>query len=85
MSEERFSNPEGSSYRGGCGRTVLGGNCGCDPSGSLEYGEGDARCPAGEEVPRLKKLMARGCKAKSRPQDRMKGREEGSVESSAME
>lgn len=33
----------------------------------------------------MKKLMARGCKAKSRPQDRIKGREEGSVESSAVQ
>ncbi len=70
-SEERFSNPEGSSYRDGGGRTFLGGKCGCDTSGSLAYGEGDARCPApGEADPRLKKLMARSCKEESGPQNR---------------
>ena len=83
-SEERFSNPEGSSYRGGCGRTDLGGNCGCDPSGSLEYGEGDARCPlAGEPDPRLKKLITLGFKAKSRPQNQLM-ESERNVESCAV-
>lgn len=61
---EGFSNPEGSSYRDEGGRTFLGGKCGCEPSGSLEYGEGDARCPAGgvDVDPRLKKLMTSSCK-----------------------
>ena len=68
-SMERFSNPEGSSYRDGGGRTFLGGKCDCDASGSLAYGEGDARCPVpGEEDPRLKKLMA-GCKENPGPQN----------------
>jgi len=67
---ERFSNPEGSSYRDGGGRTFLGGKCDCDASGSLAYGEGDARCPVpGEEDPRLKKLMAGSCKEKPGPQN----------------
>ena len=58
-STERFSNTEGSSYRDGGGRTFLGGKCGCETSGSLVYGEGDARCPVtGGVDPRLKKLMA---------------------------
>ena len=56
-STERFSNPEGSSYRDGGGRTFLGGKCDCDTSGSLVYGEGNARCPVGGVDPRLKKLM----------------------------
>lgn len=67
---EDFSNPEGSSYRDGGGRTFLGGNCGCDTSGSLVYGEGDVRCPVpgGVDVdPRLKKLMT-SCKEESGPQ-----------------
>jgi hypothetical protein len=69
-STERFSNPEGSSYRGGGGRTFLGGKCDCDTSGSLVY-EGDARCPVtGGVDPRLKKLMASSCKEKSGRQNR---------------
>ena len=70
---EGFSNPEGSSYRDGGGRTFLGGKFGCDTSGSLEYGEGDARCPVAGGVdvdPRLKKLMTSNCREKSGPQDR---------------
>jgi hypothetical protein len=70
-STERFSNPDGSSYRDGGGRTFLGGKCDCDTSGSLVYGEGDARCPAGGVDPRLKKLMARSCKRKIRSSEQI--------------
>ena len=63
---ERFSNPEGSSYRDGGGRTFLGGKCDCDTSGSLVYVEGGGRCPVGGVDPRLKKLMASSCKRKIR-------------------
>jgi hypothetical protein len=67
-STERFSNPEGSSYRDGGGRTFLGGKCDCDPSGSLVYGEGEARCPvAGGVDTRLKKLITSSCKEKPGP------------------
>lgn len=38
-SNDRFSYPEGSSNRGGCGRGARGGKDDCEPSGSLEYGE----------------------------------------------
>jgi hypothetical protein len=64
-SNDRFSYPEGSSNRGGCGRGALGGKVVCEPSGSLEYGElgGKGRCP--DPVPgdaRPKKLMSGNCK-----------------------